>query len=85
MNDIKDPFAEGVRDVGPCRSIADIHQKLMLSQIDTLEVESGSVVVAQLTELWINWLLRRDLRPIYTKISNRIDDEAEVIRGCFEF
>ena len=45
MDEVEDSSTKGEGDKGPSRPIADIHDKLLLADVHSFEIETGSRVV----------------------------------------
>ena len=71
MDNVEDATSRGEGDVRPVRAVTRVDDQLGPAYVDGLEVESGSGVGSELTILWVQWLLSRDLFPVDGHISYR--------------
>ena len=81
MNGIKNCLAKCLRNEWPRRTIADVDYEIRAADVDVLEIEAGSCVIAETAEIRVERLLRRDGIPVNAERGNGVDDETQVLHG----
>ena len=85
VHGVKNLSSKCKRNVRPRWTVADIDQKLVLTDVDSFEIESTPARVSQLSEFWVGGLLGSNFGPINAQVSDGIDHEYQVVRRSFLF
>ena len=81
MEDVEDAATKLQRYEWPCRAIAYVDYKLVLTYVNRLKIQTRANVVPYPTIIRVERLLSSNLMPVHSKITNGGYDSRGVVDG----
>ena len=79
MDDVKHLLPECQRDKRSSGTVAAVHDKIVPPDADVFEVKTGSSIVPEPSEVWVERLLHRYGVPIDAHVGDGVDDAGKIL------